>query len=51
MTEVEYLHLSKSTYTLIETIGNYVFWIVITFFGFWVLSKFFANIRTLREEG
>jgi hypothetical protein len=38
-------------YTLVETVGNYVFWIVVGFFGFWVLSKFFANIGKLREEG
>jgi hypothetical protein len=51
LTELEYMHVSKTTYTLIETVGNYVFWIVVGFFGFWVLSKFFTNIGKLREEG
>jgi len=51
LTELEYINVPKATYTLIESVGNYVFWIVVGFFGFWVLSKFFANIGKLREEG
>ncbi len=51
LTELEYINVPKSTYTLIESVGNYVFWIVVGFFGFWVISKFFANIKGLREEG
>jgi hypothetical protein len=51
LTELEYINVPKGTYTMIETGGNYVFWIVVGFFGFWVLSKFFANIGKLREEG
>jgi hypothetical protein len=51
LTELEYINVPKGTYTMIETVGNYVFWIVIAFFGFWVLSKFFVNIGKLREEG
>ncbi|MBS1233047.1 MAG: hypothetical protein H6R42_701 [Nitrospirae bacterium] len=51
LTELEYINVPKTTYTLIESVGNYVFWIVVGFFGFWVLSKFFANLGKLREEG
>jgi uncharacterized protein len=51
LTELEYINVPKGTYTIIETAGNYIFWIVVAFFGFWVLSKFFANIGKLREEG
>jgi hypothetical protein len=51
LTELEYINVPKGTYTIIETVGNYVFWIVIAFFGFWVLSKFFVNVGKLREEG
>ena len=51
LTELEYINVPKATYTLIESVGNYVFWIVVGFFGFWVLSKFFANLGKLREEG
>jgi hypothetical protein len=32
-------------------VGNIIFWIVVGFFGFWVISKFFTNIGKLREEG
>jgi uncharacterized membrane protein YfcA len=51
LTELEYINVPQPIYTLIETVGNYVFWIVVAFFGFWVMSKFFANIGKLREEG
>ncbi|MFH0842448.1 MAG: sulfite exporter TauE/SafE family protein [Bacteroidota bacterium] len=51
LTELEYINVPKPIYTIIETVGNYLFWIVIAFFGFWIFSKFFANIKALREEG
>ena len=51
MTELEVINMSKSTTTIIEMVGNYVFWIVVGFFGIWVISKFVMNIKTLREEG
>ncbi len=50
MVELEYLQMDKATVDLIETVGNYVFWIVVGFFGFWVISKFVTNIKNLREE-
>jgi hypothetical protein len=42
--------MSKSTINAIESVGNIVFWIVVAIFGLWIFSKFFANIKTLREE-
>jgi len=51
LTELEYLHLDKSLINNIEFAGNIIFWIVVGFFGFWVISKFFVNIGKLREEG
>jgi uncharacterized membrane protein YfcA len=51
LTELEYIKVPTATSAIIETAGNYVFWIVVGFFGFWVISKFFANIGKLREEG
>ena len=51
LTELEYINLNKSLTTNIEFVGNIIFWIVVGFFGFWVLSKFFVNIGKLREEG
>jgi uncharacterized membrane protein YfcA len=51
MVELEMINMSKGTINAIETVGNYVFWIVVAAFGLWIFSKFFANIKTLREEG
>jgi uncharacterized protein len=51
MTELEYIKLPKAAIDNIEFVGNIVFWIVVGFFGFWVISKFFMNIGKLREEG
>jgi len=51
LTELEVINMSKSVTSGIETAGNIIFWIVVGFFGFWVISKFVMNIKTLREEG
>jgi uncharacterized membrane protein YfcA len=51
MVELEMINMSKGTINAIETVGNYVFWIVVAAFGLWIFSKFFVNIKTLREEG
>jgi len=51
MVELEYLQMSKSAVDMIEMVGNVVFWVVVGFFGFWVISKFIVNIGKLREEG
>jgi uncharacterized membrane protein YfcA len=50
MVELEMINLSKGTINAIETVGNVVFWIVVGIFGLWIFSKFFANIKTFREE-
>lgn len=34
----------------IETAGNWIFWVVVGIFGFWVCYKFFANLPRLRVE-
>ena len=51
MTELEYINISPSVTSNIEYAGNIIFWIVVGFFGFWVISKFVTNIGKLREEG
>jgi len=51
LTELEYINMPLSITSKIEFVGNIIFWIVVGFFGFWVISKFFANIGKLREEG
>ena len=50
LVELEYLTLSKTTINTIETVGNVVFWIVVAIFGLWIFSKFFSNVKTLRQE-
>lgn len=50
MVELEYISLSKATINGIEFVGNIVFWIVVGIFGIWIFSKFFSNIKSLREE-
>ena len=50
MVELEYIDLSKGMINGIEFVGNIVFWIVVAIFGLWIFSKFFTNIKTLREE-
>ncbi len=50
LVELEYISMSKASINMIETVGNIIFWIVVAIFGLWIFSKFFANIKTLREE-
>ena len=50
MVELEYITMSKTTVNNIEYAGNIIFWIVVSIFGVWVLSKFFMNIGKLRGE-
>ncbi len=50
MVELEYLQMSKAVVDMIEMVGNVVFWVVVGFFGFWVISKFVVNIGKLRED-
>lgn len=51
LVELEYVALPKSVVHNIEFVGNIIFWIVVTIFGVWVISKFVVNIGKLREEG
>ena len=50
MVELEWLSIPKSVTSNIEFVGNIIFWIVVTVFGIWLFSKFFANIGALRED-
>ncbi len=50
MVELEYISMSKGTINAIESVGNIVFWVVVAIFGLWIFSKFFANVKALREE-
>ena len=50
MVELEYIYHVQSSINTIETVGNIVFWVVVAIFGLWIFSKFFANIKTFRQE-
>ncbi|MCR4666053.1 MAG: sulfite exporter TauE/SafE family protein [Desulfovibrio sp.] len=50
LVEMEVLNWDASVVNAIELVGNYVFWGVVAFFGFWVFSKFFVNLGKLRGE-
>jgi len=48
MVELEYINMSTSVVSGIEFVGNIIFWIVVSIFGIWVISKFITNIGKLR---
>jgi len=50
LVELGYLDLSTGMINGIETVGNWLFWAVVAFFGVWVFYKFFSNIGKLRGE-
>jgi hypothetical protein len=51
LVELEVIDMSKGMVNGIETVGNYLFWIVVAVFGLWIFAKFFGNVGSLREEG
>ena len=50
LAEMEVIPLSKQTGAVLEAIGVYAFFIVITGFGIWVIGTFFKNIKALKGE-
>lgn len=46
-----YINISPETGKLLENIGIYVFFIVISIFAIWVFGTFFKNIKQLKGEG
>jgi uncharacterized membrane protein YfcA len=49
LTEMEIVIIPKSITGGIDFVGAIIFWVVVGFFGVWVLSKFFGNLKALRE--
>jgi len=49
LTEMEVIDISKPIVNGIDFVGAVVFWIVVGGFAFWVISKFFVNIKALKE--
>ncbi len=50
MVELEVLDLPAGIVNGIEFVGNIVFWGVVAFFGFWVVSRFIVNFSKLRGD-
>jgi uncharacterized protein len=50
LVELEVINMSPTVVKNIETFGNVIFWIVVTVFAVWVISKFITNINVLRGE-
>ena len=49
LTEMEVIDISKPVVYYIDLVGAVVFWVVVGGFALWVLSKFFGNIKALKE--
>lgn len=50
LVELEVINLSKDLVKTIESVGNVVFWVVVSLFAAWVIGKFITNIGVLRGE-
>jgi uncharacterized protein len=50
LVELEYLNVSKPVVSGIESVGNVIFWVVVSLFAIWVIGMFVANIGKLRGE-
>jgi uncharacterized membrane protein YfcA len=50
LTSLKIISIPKSTLAVIDTLGTWIFFVIIGFFALWVMSKFFGNIPALREE-
>lgn len=50
LVELEVINMSKPVAKGIESAGNVIFWVVVSMFAIWVISKFISNINMLRGE-
>jgi hypothetical protein len=51
LASMDYIPMSAATGKMLETVGTYIFFVVLTSFAVWVFYIFFTNIRTLKGEG
>jgi hypothetical protein len=49
LTEMEVINIPPAISGGIDFVGAIVFWVVVGFFGIWVISKFFVNLKALKE--
>ena len=50
LVQLEYISLPHWLTSWLETGGNVIFWVVVAFFGFWVVGKFAGNVGSLRSK-
>ena len=48
--EMNMLPISGSMSSVLTSMGNWAFFVVISIFAFWVIGKFFTNLQVLRGE-
>lgn len=51
LASMDYIPMSAATGKMLETVGTYIFFVVLGAFAVWVFYIFFSNIRTLKGEG
>ncbi len=51
LASMEMIPMSTATGKLLETVGTYIFFVVLGAFALWVFYIFFTNIKTLKGEG
>ncbi len=51
LASMEMIPMSQETGKLLETVGTYIFFVVLSAFAIWVFYIFFTNIKTLKGEG
>lgn len=49
LTDMGYIQLSPGTVSLLKMVGNWSFFVVVSVFGLFVISKFFGNLKALRQ--
>jgi uncharacterized membrane protein YfcA len=50
LVDLDVIQLPQGFVVGLEYVGNVLFWIAVGIFGLWIFSKFFANLKTFRQE-
>ncbi|EMG37410.1 putative permease [Desulfocurvibacter africanus PCS] len=48
--DLDVIELPMGLVVGLEYVGNVLFWVAVGLFGLWIFSKFFANLKTFRQE-
>lgn len=48
LNDLEIIHWPQQMVSIIETGGNWIFWVTVAIFGLWVSAKFLGNLKLLR---